>query len=152
MNFANNVIIRDASGIFRCKKEVIDLASEGAIEIEGGEEEGEDDVCAQHSWLQTTFLTDESDDEDDEDVAEMGNLFDDLQLANQQRKAEAYLLWSQVFYVFFFVRRALDHCFRFMDGYRKGLTGPVLEYAVKKYKSHRRLFSSLLVETLRKNN
>ena len=39
-----------------------------------------------------------------------------------------------------------------MDGYRKGLTGPVLEYAVKKYKSHRRLFSSLLVETLRKNN
>ena len=66
MNFANNVIIRDASGIFpRSKREVIDLASEGAMEIEGGEEEGEDDVCAQHIWLQTTFLTDESDVEDD---------------------------------------------------------------------------------------
>ena len=76
MNFANNVIIRDASGIFRSKREVIDLASEGAMESEVGEEEGEDDVCAQHVWLQTTFLTDESDDEDDEDAAEMGNLFD----------------------------------------------------------------------------
>ena len=54
-----------ASGIFRSKREVIDLASEGAMEIEGGEEEGEDDVCAQHIWLQTTFLTDESDVEDD---------------------------------------------------------------------------------------
>ena len=54
MNFANNVIIRDASGIFRSKREVIDLASEGAMEIEGGEEEGEYDVCAQHIWLQTT--------------------------------------------------------------------------------------------------
>ena len=32
MNFANNVIIRDASGIFRSKREVIDLASGGAIE------------------------------------------------------------------------------------------------------------------------
>ena len=57
MNFANNVIIRDGSGIFRSKIEVIDLASEGAMEIEGGEEEGEDDVCAQHIWLQTTFRT-----------------------------------------------------------------------------------------------
>ena len=92
MNFANNVIIRDASGIFRSKREVIDLASEGAMEIEGGEEEGEDDVCAQHIWLQTTFLTDESDDEDDEEVAEMGNLFDDLQLANQQLKIQTNML------------------------------------------------------------
>ena len=49
-----------------------------------------------------------------------------------------------------FVRRALDHCIRFMDGYRKGLTGPVLEYAVKKYKSHRRLSSSLLLENVEK--
>ena len=88
MNIANNVIIRDASGIFRSKREVIDLASEGAMEIEGGEEEGEDDVCAKHIWLQTTFLTDESDDEDDE----MGNLFDDLQLANQQLKIQTNML------------------------------------------------------------
>ena len=49
-----------------------------------------------------------------------------------------------------FVRRALDHCFRFMDGYRKGLTGPMLEYAVKKYKSRRRLSSSLLLESVEK--
>ena len=38
-----------------------------------------------------------------------------------------------------FVRKAFDHCLRFMHGYRSGLVGPVLEYAVKKYKSHRRL-------------
>ena len=38
------------------------------MESEGGDEEGEDDLCVQHVWLQTTFLTDESDDEDDEDV------------------------------------------------------------------------------------
>ena len=35
-----------------------------------------------------------------------------------------------------YVRRAFDHCLRFMNGYRLGLTGAVLEYAVKKYKSH----------------
>ena len=49
-----------------------------------------------------------------------------------------------------FLRRALDHRFRFMDGFRKGLIGPVLEYAVKKYKSHRRLSSSLLLENVEK--
>ena len=38
-----------------------------------------------------------------------------------------------------FVRMASDHCLRFMHGYRSGLVGPVLEYTVKKYKSHRRL-------------
>ena len=38
-----------------------------------------------------------------------------------------------------FVRKAFDHCLRFMHGYRSGLVGPVLEYAVEKYKSHRRL-------------
>ena len=31
MNFANNVIIRDASGIFRSKREVIDLGSTGYL-------------------------------------------------------------------------------------------------------------------------
>ena len=39
---------------------------------------------------------------------------------------------------------------RSMDGYRKGLAGPVLEYAVKKCKSHRRLSSSLLLENVEK--
>ena len=38
-----------------------------------------------------------------------------------------------------FVRRVLKHCLRFKAGYRVGLTGAVLEYAVKKFKSHRRL-------------
>ena len=37
-----------------------------------------------------------------------------------------------------------------MDRYRKDLTGPVLEYAVKKYKSHRRLSSSLQLEKVEK--
>ena len=44
------------------------LSSLDGMESEGGDEEGEDDLCVQHVWLQTTFLTDESDDEDDEDV------------------------------------------------------------------------------------
>ena len=33
-----------------------------------------------------------------------------------------------------FVRRASRHCLRYMDGYRAGLVGPELDYAVKKYK------------------
>ena len=36
-----------------------------------------------------------------------------------------------------FVRRATRHCTRFMDGYRAGLVGPLLDYAMKKYKGHR---------------
>ena len=31
-----------------------------------------------------------------------------------------------------FVRNAFDHCLPFMHGYRSGLVGPVLEYAVEK--------------------
>ena len=34
-----------------------------------------------------------------------------------------------------FVQKVFDYCLRFMHGYRSGLVGPVLEYAVKKYKS-----------------
>lgn len=37
-----------------------------------------------------------------------------------------------------FIRRAESRCFRYMSGYRKGLVGPILDYAMKKYKSHRR--------------
>ena len=48
-----------------------------------------------------------------------------------------------------FVRgRAFDQCLRFMNGYRDGLTGAVLEYAVKKYKSHRRLSPSINLNTI----
>jgi len=36
-----------------------------------------------------------------------------------------------------FVKRCARHCFRYMNGYRLSLTGPLLDYAVKKYKSHR---------------
>lgn len=36
-----------------------------------------------------------------------------------------------------FIKKAYRHCFRFMSGYRNGLTGGLLDYAVKKYKSHR---------------
>ena len=36
-----------------------------------------------------------------------------------------------------FVKRASQHCLRYMDGYRAGLVGPELDYAVKKYKGHR---------------
>ena len=37
---------------------------------------------------------------------------------------------------------------RFIAGYRVGLTGSVLEYAVKKYKSRRRLSSSINLESI----
>ena len=47
-----------------------------------------------------------------------------------------------------YVRRAFDHCLRFMNGYRVGLTGAVLEYAVNKYKSHRRLSRSINIFTI----
>jgi hypothetical protein len=36
-----------------------------------------------------------------------------------------------------FVRRAARHCYRFMDGYRRGMKGPLLDYAIKKYSRHR---------------
>ena len=35
-----------------------------------------------------------------------------------------------------------------MNGYRDGITGAVLEYAVKKYKSHRRLSPSIDLFTI----
>ncbi len=37
------------------------------------------------------------------------------------------------------IRRYSRHSWRFMDAYRKGLTGTAALYAVKKYKSHRRI-------------
>ena len=36
-----------------------------------------------------------------------------------------------------FFRRASRHCFRFMSGYRHGLTGNLLDYTQRKYKGHR---------------
>ena len=37
-----------------------------------------------------------------------------------------------------FIRRIERFCFRFMDGYRNGLKGPLLNYAMRKYSSHRK--------------
>ena len=45
-----------------------------------------------------------------------------------------------------FVRRVSQHCMRFMTGYREGLIGPLLEYAVKKYTSHRAIPASSVSE------
>jgi hypothetical protein len=36
-----------------------------------------------------------------------------------------------------FVQKAFMYCLRFMSGYRVGLVGPELDYAVKKYRGHR---------------
>ena len=36
-----------------------------------------------------------------------------------------------------FVRRAARFCLRFMSGYRAGLSGPLLDFTMKRYKSHR---------------
>ena len=38
-----------------------------------------------------------------------------------------------------FIRKAERRCFRYMSGYRYQLKGPLLDFAVKKYKSHRGL-------------
>ena len=38
-----------------------------------------------------------------------------------------------------YVRRVKQKCFRYMSGYRGNMQGPLLDYAVKKYSSHRRI-------------
>jgi hypothetical protein len=45
-----------------------------------------------------------------------------------------------------FVVRTFNRCLRYMDGYRVGLVGPLLEFAIKKFKSHRRLPMELTVQ------
>ena len=42
------------------------------------------------------------------------------------------------------IRRHARYCFRFMVGYENGLKGPLLEYAVKKYSSHRTIPSGII--------
>ena len=108
------------------------------MEIEGGEEEGEDDVCchnrypnglplkvtrlgteggicAQHIWLGGWAKADHR----KTCTYNYQALRDGLPVTFDEIKPVA------------FVRRALDHCFRFMDGYRKGLTRPVPDYLIK---------------------
>ena len=35
-------------------------------------------------------------------------------------------------------------CYRFMDGYRKGLSGPILDYTLKKCKRHRSMPNDII--------
>ena len=51
-----------------------------------------------------------------------------------------------------FIRRASRHCMRFMTGYREGLTGPLLEFAVQKYKSHRAIPAFVIDEISKEYN
>ena len=43
-----------------------------------------------------------------------------------------------------YFKRVQRHCFRFMDGYRKGLIGAELDYVVKKFRGHRDIPSTHL--------
>ncbi len=45
-----------------------------------------------------------------------------------------------------FVQKCFRHCLRFMSGYRNGLSGGLLDYAVKKYTSHRIIPSHVIEE------
>jgi hypothetical protein len=47
-----------------------------------------------------------------------------------------------------FVRRVARHCYRFMDGYRMGRKGPLLDYAVKKFKCHRSFPTSATLQRI----
>ena len=49
-----------------------------------------------------------------------------------------------------FIRKCARYSFRFMYGYHQGLSGPLLEYTVKKYSSHRRIPAFVLEESLEK--
>lgn len=51
-----------------------------------------------------------------------------------------------------FVQKAYRHCFRFISGYRQGMTGGLLDYAVKKYKSHRCIPVNMLMELTEQYN
>jgi hypothetical protein len=48
-----------------------------------------------------------------------------------------------------FFRRASRHCYRFMDGYRQGLHGPVLDYVMKQYTSHRKI-PAIIIDEIQK--
>ena len=42
------------------------------------------------------------------------------------------------------IRKFARKCWHYMDAYKKGISGKLAEYAVKKYKSHRRIPDSIL--------
>ena len=43
-----------------------------------------------------------------------------------------------------FIKKTFEHCYRFMSGYRHGLSGPWLDFAMKTYKSHRRITNDVV--------
>ena len=43
-----------------------------------------------------------------------------------------------------YFKKVSRHCFRFMDGYRSGLVGPELDYAVRQYKGHRQIPADMI--------
>lgn len=45
-----------------------------------------------------------------------------------------------------FFKKAYIHCLRYMDGYRQGYHGPLLDYAMKKYKGHRHIPSDRMLK------
>ena len=49
-----------------------------------------------------------------------------------------------------FVRKVKNHCFSAMSAYRLGMEGPLLDYAIKKYKSHRRI-SEMLYDRIKED-
>ncbi|GET00739.1 hypothetical protein GLOIN_2v1792152 [Rhizophagus clarus] len=44
------------------------------------------------------------------------------------------------------IRKFSRKCWRYMDLYRKGIDGKLVEYAMKKYKSHRKILKDVLEE------
>ena len=46
------------------------------------------------------------------------------------------------------IRNFARFCYRFMDGYRKGLSGPILDYTLKKCKSHRSIPDSIVEKVM----
>jgi len=44
------------------------------------------------------------------------------------------------------IRRYFNHCWRYMDAYRKGLSLERANYAVKKYTSHRRIPAHIIMD------
>ncbi|KAF9455167.1 hypothetical protein BDZ94DRAFT_1278708, partial [Collybia nuda] len=44
------------------------------------------------------------------------------------------------------IRHYFRHCWRYMDAYRRGLNVKQAAYAVKKYKSHRRIPANIMMD------
>jgi hypothetical protein len=47
-----------------------------------------------------------------------------------------------------YVRRYARHCYRFMDGYKLKMQGPLLDFAMKKHSKHRSFPDDVTVEAI----